>query len=58
MAKQPRFVELFREGNELTELKKVIMDVETGVNYLVWKSGNAAGITPLLDSDGKPLVIK
>ena len=29
---------------------------ETGVNYLFQQSGNAAGMTPLLDSEGKAVV--
>ncbi len=35
---------------------QVVVDKETGVNYLVWQSGYAGGITPLLDSYGKPVV--
>lgn len=35
----------------------VVVDRETGVSYLVMKNGNqVAGITPLLDRDGKPIV--
>ena len=30
--------------------------LETGVNYLFHREGNAAGLTPLLDKDGKPVV--
>ena len=29
---------------------------ETGVNYLFHAGGNAGGLTPLLDRDGKPVV--
>ena len=32
------------------------VDRETGVNYLFPFNGNAAGLTPLLDADGKPVV--
>ena len=32
------------------------VDRETGVNYLFHFNGNAAGLTPLLDADGKPVV--
>ena len=34
----------------------VIVDKETGVNYLFVQSGYAGGLTPLLDRDGKPVV--
>ncbi|HAT84375.1 MAG TPA: hypothetical protein DEF02_00630 [Clostridiales bacterium] len=36
----------------------VIVDRQTGVNYLVAYSSYGLGITPLLDSDGKPVVTK
>ena len=36
--------------------RKIPADTETGVNHLVWKSGYAGGITPLLDPDGKAVV--
>ena len=32
------------------------MDRKTGVNYLFHKDGNAGGLTPLLDREGKPMV--
>ena len=34
----------------------VLVDQETGVNYLFVKFGNAGGLTPLFDRDGKPVV--
>jgi len=36
----------------------IIVDKKTGVNYLFVRSGYGAGITPLLDSEGKPIVTK
>ena len=33
----------------------VVVDKETGVNYLVAKFGAGAGICPLIDKDGKPI---
>ena len=49
-----------REGSELTNdgVCMIIVDRCTGVHYLAWKSGYGAGITPLLDADGKPTVYK
>ena len=32
------------------------VDTETGVHYVFHRNGNAAGFTPLLDKDGKPVV--
>ncbi len=34
----------------------ILVDKETGVNYLCINSGYATGITPLLDREGKPIV--
>lgn len=48
-----RFVKVYTQdlGN-----KMILVDVETGVNYLFVQSGYAGGLTPLLDRDGKPVV--
>lgn len=35
---------------------EVIVDLETGVHYLLAKSGYGGGITPLLDKDGKVMI--
>ena len=35
---------------------KIIVDSETGVNYLFSWDGYAGGITALLDKDGKPII--
>ena len=43
--------------NILTEAT-VIVDKKTGVNYLFVRSGYGAGLTPLLDPEGKPIVTK
>ena len=36
----------------------IIVDKETGVNYLLVRSGYGAGLTPLIDANGKPIVTK
>lgn len=56
MSEKSRFVIMEREGSELTQKLKVIVDRETGVNYLFTASGYAGGLTPLLNRDGKPIV--
>ena len=58
--KDKRFEITVKEGSELADsgLMQVIVDKETGVNYLFVKSGYGAGLTPLLDADGKVVVTK
>ena len=46
-----------RESTLLTEAI-VIVDKETGVNYLYVGRGYGGGLTPLLDADGKVIVTK
>ncbi len=56
--KDSRFVIVLKEGNSLKDegLRQILVDKETGVNYLALKSGYGLGITPMLDKDGKPIV--
>ena len=58
--KEERFEVVFTDGSLLKDsgVRQIIVDGETGVNYLVWKSGYAGGITPLLDSEGKVVIRK
>lgn len=55
-----RFEMVYKDGSTLKDegMRQILVDKETGVNYLLWKSGYGAGITPLLDSDGKVIVTK
>ncbi len=43
--------------NFLTETL-IIVDKETGVNYLYVQRGYGGGLTPLLDAEGKPIITK
>ena len=56
--KESRFKVVFKDGSQLSDdgVRQVLVDMETGVNYLVWKSGYAGGITPLLDSKGNVII--
>ena len=56
--KEQRFEVVFKDGSQLDEggMRQILVDRETGVNYLVWKSGYAGGITPLLDAEGRIVV--
>ena len=56
MAKDKRFEIVYTQGT-LT-VTEILVDKETGVNYLFVQSGYAGGLTPLLDADGKPVVTK
>ena len=58
--KEERFEVILTAGSALKEpgVRQNLVDKETGVHYLAWKSGYGAGITPLLDSEGKVVVAK
>ena len=58
--KDSRFKVIYSEGSALLDdgKRQVLVDQETGVHYLTWKAGYGAGITPLLDSTGKPVVLR
>ena len=58
--KEERFDVVYTDGSQLKDagIRQILVDTETGVNYLTWKSGYAGGITPLLDSQGKVVVTK
>jgi hypothetical protein len=56
MAKEKRFTIDEKNGLGMTTQAVVIVDNETGVNYLFVKSGYGAGLTPLLDSKGNVVV--
>ena len=56
MAKETRFEVVLTEGNGLTSpARTILMDTVTGVQYLFVQAGYGAGLTPLLDRDGKPM---
>lgn len=42
----------------LIESYRVIVDKETGVNYLYISNGTSGGLTVLLNSEGKPIITK
>lgn len=49
-----RFKKIYQQG--IVEVVEIWVDTETGVNYVFHRNGNAAGFTPLLDKEGKPIV--
>lgn len=46
------------QTNGLLHSFEIIVDKETGVNYLLVKNGYGAGLTPLLDENGKTIITK
>ena len=54
MAKE-RFVEVYNQG--IVNVARIIVDTETGVNYLLGShnKANGTGLTVLVDRDGKPI---
>jgi len=56
--KEKRFVFAHNETPEKGALCSctIVVDRQTGVNYLFTTSGYAGGLTPLLDRDGKPII--
>lgn len=59
MSQNDRFEIRYKEGFALGPgLRFIVVDKETGVNYLFIQSGYAGGLTPLFDIDGKPVVTK
>ena len=56
MAKNKRFEIVESQG--IGNVFEIIVDKETGVNYLFHASGYAGGLTPLLDREGKPVITR
>lgn len=51
-----RFVEVYNQG--IVNVMRVVVDTETGVNYVMGShnKANGTGMTVLVDPDGKPIV--
>lgn len=56
MAKNERFEKIYSQGNTLVGLLQIWLDRETGVQYLYRETADGAGLTVLLDSQGKPMI--
>ena len=52
--KNNRFERIYSQGS--FSAMEIWVDKETGVNYLLYQSGYAGGMTVLLDRDGKPVI--
>ncbi len=54
--KDDRFIKIYTQGGSFSALTQIWVDKQTGVNYLFQAYGYAGGLTPLLKSDGTPVV--
>lgn len=55
MAKDNRFEKVYSQST-FSGSTQILVDKETGVNYIYHSSGYGGGLTPLLDREGKPVV--
>ena len=54
--KDDRFICTYSQGGLANPQVRILVDKVTGVNYMFTASGYAGGLTPLLKSDGTPVV--
>ena len=55
--KEKRFVKIYSDAGGLSApATYILVDRQTGVNYLYTASGYSGGLTPLLNSDGTPII--
>ena len=52
--KKDRFIKVYSQGAVTST--EILVDRETGVNYIFHSAGYAGGLTPLLDAEGKPVI--
>lgn len=57
MSKKDRFEIIYQETGLKNE-KTILVDKETGINYLFITNGFGGGLTPLLDENGKTVITK
>ncbi|MBS5111216.1 MAG: hypothetical protein KHZ15_00835 [Coprobacillus cateniformis] len=53
--KENRFVTSYEQKTFSTEIE-ILVDKETGVNYLFHQFGNGGGLTVLVDREGRPII--
>ena len=53
---EERFVRTYSQHSGVGRREEIWTDRDTGVQYLFLRDGYGAGLTPLLDPEGKPLV--
>ena len=55
--KERRFIKV-AEDSGFISCNEVLVDTETGVQYLYHSVGNSGGLTLLVDAEGKPLLYR
>jgi hypothetical protein len=55
MKKDKRFEVVQKEGSGFSGFTKILRDKQTGIHYLYYGIGYGAGLTPLLDVEGRPI---
>ena len=55
MSKDKRFEKVYTQST-MTGSTQILVDKQTGVNYIYHTSGYGGGLAPLLDRDGKPVI--
>ncbi len=53
---EKRFEVIYKQAVSFSTEVRILRDRETGVQYLINWTGQGGGITPLLGTDGKPVV--
>ena len=54
--KKDRFIKVYSQKSLFGINERILVDVETGVNYLFCTEGYGCGLTVMLNADGKPVV--
>ena len=54
--KKDRFIKVYSQNSLFGCNERILVDVETGVNYLFCAEGFGCGLTVMLNADGKPVV--
>ena len=55
--KEQRFIKVMEDSGFISS-SEVLVDTQTGVQYLFHFDGSAAGLTLLVDAEGKPLLYR
>ena len=55
--KEQRFIKVMEDSGFISS-SEVLVDTQTGVQSLLHYNGNAAGLTVLVDAEGKPLLYR
>ena len=53
---EDRFEQVYEQGSLFGVTCRVLRDKQTGVQYLFAQCGQAGGLTPLLDREGRPVI--